>query len=722
MSSFSVRYPLSRDKVLPEHKPSRLTMKLTEEKILSMMKKKVARPMKVAELSRQLGVPETQKREFRSLIKEMAGEGSLIKIRGGRYGLPDEMNLVTGKLHGHPNGFGFVIPDHQQGENDVYVNRRHMNEAMHKDHVVVRVESEREPGRPQGRVIRILQRNTTHIVGTYETFGKDGWVIPTESKYFHDVFVPGKNRKGAKNGQIVHLEIETFPTRHKPPIGKVLEVLGTSNDPNVEIQSIFRKFGVRQSFSPEVLDEARDVGAEDPTESLKNRKDFTKLQTFTIDGERAKDFDDAVSLERFEEGYRLGVHIADVSHFVRENSLLDQEALERATSIYYADGVIPMLPVSLSNEACSLKPDEPRLTVSAIMDFDSKANFIAGTLHPSIIKSQRRFTYNEVHQLLEEEADDPFMPTLVHMHQLSQLLRKKRFQHGSVDFQVPESEIHMDSAGHVERISISEHNSAHELIEEFMLAANQFVALNLHERSIPSIHRIHEAPDPARLTGFNEFVDTFKLRLPSPARSSDLQTLVQQVKGRPEERVVNTLLLRTMKKARYSEIDPGHFCLGFPHYAHFTSPIRRYPDLVLHRIIKKYLKRKCPQKEKKALLSQLAEISEQSTHMEIQAMSIEREVTDLRRAQFMADKIGKTFHGVITGVTGFGFFVELQEVFVEGLVKISSITDDYYLFIETEHRLIGQRRHRSFQIGDKVKVRVAAVDLGQKRIDLTALL
>ena len=683
------------------------------------MKKKVARPMKVAELSRQLGVPETQKREFRSLIKEMAGEGTLIKIRGGRYGLPDEMNLVTGKLHGHPNGFGFVIPDHQQGEDDVYVNRRHMNEAMHKDHVVVRVESEREPGKPQGRIIRILQRNTTHIVGTYETFGKDGWVIPTESKYFHDVFVPGKSHKGAKNGQIVHVEIETFPTRHKPPIGKVLEVLGSSNDPNVEIQSIFRKHGVRQSFSPEVLDEARHV--ETQTDYSKERKDFTQLQTFTIDGERAKDFDDAVSLEHFEEGYRLGVHIADVSHFVQEKSLLDEEALERATSIYYADGVIPMLPVSLSNEACSLKPNEPRLTVSASMDFDLEANFIAGTLHTSVIKSQRRFTYNEVHQLLEEKGDDPFLPTLTDMHQLSQLLRKKRFQHGSVDFQVPEPEIHMDSAGHVERIGISEHNSAHELIEEFMLAANQFVALNLHERGIPSIHRIHEAPDPARLDRFNEFVDSFKLRLPSPTRSTDLQTLVQQVKGSPEERVVNTLLLRTMKKARYSETDPGHFCLGFPHYAHFTSPIRRYPDLVLHRIIKKYMKRKCPQKEKKALLSQLAAISEQSTHMEIKAMSIEREVTDLRRTQFMMNKIGKTFNGIITGVTGFGFFVELQEVFVEGLVKISSITDDYYLFLETEHRLIGQRRHRSFQIGDPVKVRVAAVDLGQKRIDLTVL-
>lgn len=698
-------------------------MKLTQEKILALMKKKVTRPVKAAELSRLLGVPETQKREFRNLIKEMTDDGTLVKIRGGRYGLPDEMHLVTGKLHGHPNGFGFVIPDKQHGGDDVYVNSRNMNEAMHQDHVVVRIESEREPGKPAGRIIRILQRNTTHVVGTYETFGKDGWVIPTDAKYFHDVFVAGKNRKGAKNGQIVHVEIETFPARHQPPVGKVTEVLGSANDPNVEIQSILRKYGVRQGFPPEILDDARDVATKNSNGAAKKRKDFTRLQTFTIDGEHAKDFDDAVSLERFDGGYRLGVHIADVSHFVQENSALDEEAMERGTSIYYANGVIPMLPVSLSNETCSLKPGEPRLTLSAVMDFDRHANFIAGSLHPSIIKSQRRFTYDEVRDLLTKKnsGGDAFLQTLTAMHELSQLLRKKRFQSGSVDFHVPEPEIHIDAAGHVERIDISEHNLAHELIEEFMLAANQFVARNLHERGIPCIHRVHEAPDAERIDNFNEFVASFGLKIPAPPRSTDFQSLLKKIRGRPEERVVNTLLLRAMKKARYSEADPGHFCLGFPHYAHFTSPIRRYPDLILHRIIKKYLQRKCPPKEKTRLLSQLAEISEQSTQMEIQAMTIEREVIDLRRAQFMVDKVGKTFHGNITGVTGFGFFVELKEVFVEGLVKISSIMDDYYLFIEPEHRLVGQKRHRCFQIGNAVKVRVAGVNLSRKQIDLVVL-
>ena len=695
-------------------------MKLTDARILTLLKKKIRRPMKISELSKHLGVTDAEHREFRNRIKEMSTQGTLVKIRGGRYGLPDEMNLITGKLHGHPNGFGFVIPDKHHDTNDVFIHRKSMNEAMHQDHVLVRVESEKEPGRPEGRVIRILQRNTVNIVGVYETFGRDGWVIPTETKYFHDVFIPGKNRKDVKNGQIVDVKIETYPIRHQPPVGKIMEVLGKSNDPEVEVLSILRKFGVRQGFSPKILKEAKMMAKEN---RLDDRKDLTELLTFTIDGKKAKDFDDAVSLEPLGDGYRLGVHIADVSHFITENSHLDKEAFERGTSIYYADGVIPMLPEILSNEACSLKPKEIRLTLSVFIDFDRQGNSLATQIYKSFIKSRRRFTYTEVAGLLKKGSnkknDYPFLQTLTDMYHLSQTLRKRRFKNGSVDFHVPEPDIQIED-GKVKQIEIVEHNAAHQVIEEFMLAANQAVALNLYKKDIPCIHRIHEPPDPTKIFEFKEFISSLGLRLSDSGkiRSKDLNTLLKKIQDTPEERVVNTLLLRTMKKARYSPSDPGHYCLGFTHYAHFTSPIRRYPDLIVHRIVKKYLKHKCSKKEKKALQSSLSEISEQSTQMEIQAMSIEREIISLRRAQFMMDKIGKTFYGIITGVASFGFFVELENVFVEGLVKVSSIMDDYYLFIETEHKLIGQKFHRVFQIGNRVKVRVKDITLSKRQIDL----
>ena len=680
--------------------------------------------MKISELSKHLGVTEAEHRTFRNQIKEMAGRGLLVKIRGGRYGLPDEMNLVTGKLVGHPNGFGFVIPDKQHCTNDIFIHRKSINEAMHGDQVLVRIESEKEHGRPEGSIIRILNRNTEKLVGVYETFGRDGWVIPNEPKHLHDIFIPGKKCNKAQNGQIVDVRIETYPTRHQPPVGKVVEILGKSNDPEVELQGILRKFGVRQGFTPKVIKEAKTIAKKNETEG---RKDLTKLLIFTIDGERAKDFDDAISLELVGEYYKLGVHISDVSHFVSENSFLDDEAFERGTSIYYADGVIPMLPEVLSNEACSLKPNSKRLTLSIFIKFDHQANVLSTEIHNSIINSQRRFTYKEVAHLIEYGSDKiedlPFLKTLASMNNLSQTLRKRRFRNGSVDFFVPEPEIQINKAGTVEKIGIIEHNKAHQLIEEFMLAANQAVALFLHNKNIPCIHRTHESPDQTKLSEFKEFISSFGIRLSSleNIRSQDLNNLLKKSKGTPEEKVINYLLLRTMKKARYSESNLGHYCLGFEHYAHFTSPIRRYPDLVVHRIIKKYLKNKCSKKEKKTLINSLSEISEQSNQMEAKAMGIEREIIGLRRAQFMMNKIGKTFYGLIIGVTGFGFFVELESVFVEGLVKISSITDDYYLFIETEHKLIGQKYHRIFKIGDRIKVRVTNIDLSKRQIDLEVL-
>jgi len=706
-------------------------MKLTEETILKLLRSKANRPMKVSELVKQFSIPDAQRREFRSRLKEMSADGRLIKIRGGRYGLPDEMNLVSGILHAHHKGFGFVVQSKDQvtdsGDKDIFISRGNMGDAMHMDLVTVRVESGRDWDRPEGRVIRILRRNTETLVGTFEKFGRDGWVIPMEAKYLHDVFVSAKNTKGAKTGHVVSVDIETYPSKHQPPLGRVTEVLGFSDDPDVEIKSILRKHGVYQDFPEKVMKAAKKISAFSlDEEEQQQRRDLSDWMIFTIDGEKAKDFDDAVSIEKLGSGYRLGVHIADVSHFVREDSILDKEAFQRGTSIYFPDAVIPMLPFQLSNEICSLKPNEKRLTVTALIDFDSQGKVVGRKIFNSIIQSKTRFTYNEVARLLEkgdlDNRHEDAMESLTTMRNLSRILRKNRFQTGSVDFNLPEPEVHMTAEGKVLKIVAAEHNIAHEMIEEFMLAANQEAAKFLFEKNVPAIHRIHERPDEDKIAEFNRFLLSFGLRLNTlhNVPSLDLQKLLIKIQGHPEERTLNALLLRTMKKAVYSEKDPGHYCLGFKHYTHFTSPIRRYPDLITHRLIKSFLtKRKCSQREHKRLLPKIVEYSEQSSAREQKATAIEREINDLRRAQFMADKIGKIFSGIITSVTAFGFFVELTEVFVEGLVRISSIADDYYIFIEPEYKLQGQRRHRTFKIGDIVKIRVASVDLAKRQINLT---
>ncbi|MFQ5449391.1 MAG: ribonuclease R [Nitrospinaceae bacterium] len=703
-------------------------MKLTEESILQRLRKTTSRPMKISELVKQLSVPDDQRREFRNQVKEMATKGSLVRLRGGRYGIPDEMNLVSGILQGNRKGFGFVVPDKIFEEEDVYVSQANIADAMHGDRVTVRIESHLRGERPEGRIIRVLERNTESLLGIFEQFGGNGWVVPMDDKCFHEVFVPAKNQKGAKPGQIVDVKIETYPTKHQPPMGRVVEVLGNSEDPEVEIKSIFRKYGVRQGFPPRAVDEAEKAAAEVSLNPGDNRTDLTGWMIFTIDGEKAKDFDDAVSIETLGTGYRLGVHIADVSQFIPEGSVLDGEALERGTSIYYPDGVIPMLPFQLSNEVCSLKPEEKRLALSVLIDFDLAGTVVGSRIFPSVIQSRYRFTYTQVARLLEEgdpgKKYGPAMNSLKDMLALSRKLRKKRFQEGSVDFNIPEPEVIFNEKGGIERIVIAEHNRAHEIIEEFMLAANQAVARYLLEKNVPIIHRIHEPPDEDKVSVFQEFIVSLGLRLRSVrnVRSIDLQHLLERVRNRPEERTINILLLRTMKKALYSENKSGHFGLGFEDYTHFTSPIRRYPDLVIHRLVKAFLKkRKCSQREKKHLLPRLAEFAEQSSHMEQKAMAIEREIMDLRRVQFMSGKVGRTYSGIIIGVTGFGFFVELTEVFVEGLVRVSSLTDDYYIFIEAEHKWQGQRRHRTFKIGDSVKVRVTEVDLAKRRIDLALI-
>lgn len=703
-----------------------MTETLSDKTILRVIREKSNRPMKISELVKCLAIPEVKRSEFRNCIKQLADEGKLIKIRGNRYGLPDEMNLVSGTIHGHPDGYGFLICD-KPGP-DVFIRHQDMDGAMHHDLVMVRIEAHKKnkfDERLAGKVIRILERKTTTLVGLYETSGKEGWVTPAERKYFYNIFIPHNARKGAQNGDMVNIEIVSYPSKQHNPSGKITEVLGPADDPEVEIQSIFRKHEVRLEFPDKVVKEAKQASVEISTEERAQRKNLTDGMIFTIDGERAMDFDDAVSIDRMAEGYRLGVHIADVSHYVREGSSLDEEAYWRGTSIYFPNGVIPMLPFELSNEICSLKPREERLTLSALIDFDGKGEMLGFSIFDSFIKSQYRFTYTQVARMLEKDTADaqhkPAFSSLKTMHELAQILRKRRFRLGSVDFNVPEPEIILDDKGNVEKIVKAEHNIAHELIEEFMLAANQVVAQHLASKDIPLIHRIHESPDEAKLSAFNDFVKVFgyQLKESNNPSSLDLQNLLKKAKGRPEERVVNTLLLRSMKKAKYSQQDPGHFCLAFEHYTHFTSPIRRYPDLIIHRLVKSFHKRKCSAKERKELYPRVTDFADQSSFKEEKAMLVEREMNDLLRAKYMADKVGKTYSGLITSVTAFGFFVELTEVYVEGLVHVSSLADDYYIYFEEEHKLQGQHKHRKYKIGDPVKVRVMEVDIAKRRISLT---
>ncbi|MGP0629149.1 ribonuclease R [Nitrospina sp. 32_T5] len=699
-------------------------MELSESVVLKLLHEKTNRPMKFSELMKTLGIPETQRREFRHLLKDLAGEGSVVKLRGGRYGLPDEMSLVSGLLHGHPDGYGFLIREGE--EPDIYISRQKMGGAMHQDKIVVRIESQyRGYSRPEGRVIRILERRTQKLVGLFEALNRDGWVVPSDAKYFQDVFIPGKDILGAQSGEMVQVEIVDYPTRHHPPVGRVIQVLGPADDPAVELRSIFHKHDARQEFPTKVLRQVKKLSLEISDEERSRRRDLTDQLIFTIDGERAKDFDDAVTLTREKDLYRLGVHIADVSHYVTENSPLDEEAFQRGTSIYYAEGVIPMLPFKLSNEVCSLRPNEEHLTLSCDIVFNSKGEVVDYDIYDSIIESKIRFTYTQVASLLEdgdpEGQFDEVMPMLKDMEKLSRILRKKRFQEGSVDFNIPEAEILMTQDGKIQTIRKAPHNIAHEIIEEFMLSANRVVAEDMAKKNLPVIHRIHEEPDADRIHRFGEFAADFGYRLPSfkKVKSTHLQKLLERARDKPEERALNYVLLRSMKKAVYSEKDPGHYCLGFEHYTHFTSPIRRYPDLFTHRVVKEYLgKKKCSLKERKQLMSQTAKAAEQSTDMEIKAMGIEREVSDLRRVQFMADKLGSTHKGHISNVTSFGFFVELADVFVEGLVRVSTLSDDYYVFFEHEHALKGQHKHKAYRLGDPVKVRVQRVDMAKKQIDL----
>jgi ribonuclease R len=711
--------------------------RLSTEEILHLMEDE-DHPLLLREILRRLGLEGRLRQKLRALLKDLVDEGKIIRIRGNRYGLPIKMNLVVGRVKCHPDGYGFVIPE-KEGEEDIFISPRDLKEAMHGDRVVARVESIRRKGR-EGKIIRILERGYHKVVGKFMKAKHYSYIIPEDERILQEVYIPEGETKRARPNQFVVAEITRYPARRARPEGRVTYILGYPDDPEIEPQIIIHKYDLPHRFASAALKEARSLPMTPSPEEYRDRVDLRGIPTFTIDGENARDFDDAVSMEREKDGgMKLYVSISDVSHYVKEGSPLDGEAYLRGTSVYFPDRAISMFPPELSNEICCLHPQTDRLTVTVELRYDAHGKEREVRFYPSVIRSDERLTYTLVKKILvnqEVELIDQFSPILPYlewMADLSQKLRQRRIERGALDFDLPEPEVILNLQGETEEIIRAERNLAHQIIEEFMIAANEAVAHFIEGKGIPSIYRIHESPQKEAIDEFRRFVSHLGyksirpdhgLKRESDHSPKDLQRILMEAKGRPEEKVVNNILLRSMKWAKYSAKNLGHFGLASNAYTHFTSPIRRYPDLMVHRLLKGVLLKKggkISEVVDSTLREELAKKADHLSRRERVAMEAEREILDRYRIRFMKDKVGEVFHGVISGVAAFGFFVELKDIFVEGLVRVTSLYDDYYQYHEKQHCLVGERTHRTFRIGDEVKVRVDRVDVERRHIDFGLL-
>ena len=678
------------------------------------------------ELVRRLDLDRPSRSGLTDLLRRLIADGEVVKIRGGRVGLPSRMNLVVGRLTCNPAGYGFVLPEKAQGRGeDVYVSAVNMKEALHGDRVVARIER-RTPKGPEGRIIRVLERGLQRIVGRYEDDGRfGGHVVPFDKRVLHELFIAPGDNEGARPGEMVSAEITRPPTATRNPSGRVLQVLGRLEDPGVDLKVVMAKYELPDAFPVDVEEEAVSVAREPGEAETRGRTDFRSWTTVTIDPETARDHDDAVAIERAPNGHwRLAVHIADVSHYVRPATLLDQEAYLRGTSVYFPDRVVPMLPHALSSNVCSLVEGKDRLTQSAVLELDAKGHVRKAEFHDGVIRSAARLTYQQVQAIVDGDADErrrhaPLVRMLQDMDALAKLMRKRRYERGSLDFDLPEPKLVLGASGEMTGIVATERLDSMRLVEEFMLAANEAVAARLSRAGMRALFRIHEQPDPERVQEFAELVASFGYRVPAnldAIRPQDFQLVLRQIEGRPEEKLVSYLLLRTMKLARYHEENLGHFGLATEMYAHFTSPIRRYPDLVVHRALRA-LRQGSAEGFTTQLPANLGEMGRHLSDMERRATEAERELVEWKKVRFMTDKLGEVYQGYVTGVQAFGLFVELEEIYVQGLVHVSSMTDDYYRFDERAHALKGENTRQVYRLGDEVEVQVVRVDLERRTID-----
>lgn len=701
-------------------------LKERKERILAYMESEGYVPIKRRDMRAMLSVPQEDREKFESLINELIAEGHVFETKKGKLASPKDLQMATGTFIGHARGFGFVTPD--AGGEDIFIPASETMGAMQKDRVLYKMLHKAEKGKKaDGVIVRILERGQQRIVGTFEAGSKGyGFVVADDKKIAKDIFISRENTKGAVTGHKVVVEITDYGEDRRNPEGKVIEILGHINDPGVDILSVIRRYELAVEFPEEVYAEIEHLGTEVAEADKKGREDLRDLLTITIDGADAKDLDDAVSLKRLGNGnFELGVHIADVSHYVRENTALDKEAYARGTSVYLVDRVIPMLPHKLSNGICSLNPHVDRLALSCLMEVNGRGEVVSHRILESVINSDYRMTYTAVREILEDgtpallEQYAEILPMLEDMEELRQILGEKRRKRGSVNFDLPESKIILDENGKPIDIKPYEKSIATNMIEEFMLVCNETIAENSFWQEMPFMYRSHQEPDEDKLEKMEQFLRGFGYYLrkkDGEIHPRELQKVLQKAEETDEERIITRMVLRSMMQARYTAENGGHFGLAAKYYCHFTSPIRRYPDLEIHRMIKKKLHGELDEKASVYYRRKMPDWAKHCSKQERVAEDAERDTDALKKVEFMEDKVGQIYEGIISGVTNWGIYVELPNT-IEGMVALSQMDDDYYEFDEKKMLVFGKRTKKSYRLGDKVVVSVAKVDRMMGTID-----
>jgi ribonuclease R len=719
------------------------------EQLLALLAQKDYRPLNKLDIARKLGVTGAGRVVLRKSLRELERAGEIARIRKNRYVLPAEADLVAGKLSVHQVGYGFLTPE-APGGTDVFIAAENIGTAMHGDRVVARISrdtpSDRIKGRREGRVIRILERAHDTIVGTLQRSRNFYYVVPDDPRFVHDIYVRPvaavSDRRGPQDlqgrrsetaatvGDKVVVRLDAWESRHVNPEGEIIEVLGAASAPGIDMLSIIRKYHLPAEFPKDVLDQAERISEKIDARQPEDREDLRKEFIVTIDPDDARDFDDAIQVEKTGTGWRLGVHIADVAAYVEPGSALDREARRRGNSVYLPDRVIPMLPERLSNGVCSLNPEVDRLTHSVFIQFDKNGVAKSARFARSVIRSAHRLTYKQAYAILTSPPGDRLGERLHLAWELAALLRRKRFEHGALDLDFPEVKVWVDKQGNPVRLERVENDESHQLIEEFMLAANEAVARDLKKRAIPTIYRVHENPDPEKLAEYREFVLSFDYKVGDLTHRAELQRLLTSIHGKPEEQALKIALLKSLKRARYSAQPLGHYGLAKANYLHFTSPIRRYADLVVHRALGSDAALRRPvgaaRRPHHPDMSEIASVAEHISATERNAADAEIDAAQMKKLEFFQRQLDERnpqiFRAAIVDVRNYGLMVELPDALITGLVHVSSLTDDFYLFEPARRQLIGRRSRKRFSVGDELSVFVARVDVFKRQVDFAIAL